>query len=169
MRGSRGRGAGLGKGSQRRVWWTSTAAIAATLAIAACTEAVPPDLTTYTQMSHRFGVCMRPPEGAGYRLMSHGIDSDDGELVLAGAMIETQVTYNAPFAGDLPAGDGKAVNFRYMGMQRGQGQDRLLLGFKRDADSSPTYVVFTAPDLSGVEVTLRDPDFVVACQGVPSY
>ncbi|GAB3100713.1 hypothetical protein GCM10027159_24630 [Lysobacter terrae] len=135
-------------------------------ALAACTEAVP-DLTTYVHMSHRFGVCMRPLEGASYRLISHGIDSDDGEFVLADARIETQVTYNQPFDAELPSGEGPA--FRYMGMQRLRGEDHLLLGYEAEPNGNETYVVFIAPDLSEAEPILRAQDFVVTCEGAMTY
>lgn len=134
--------------------------------LSGCSEAIP-DLTTYVHMSHRFGVCMRPPEGASYRLLSHGIDSDDGQFMLAGTMIETRVTYNQPFDAELPAGEGPA--FRYMGTQRRLGKDYLLLGYEAEPSGNPTYVVFIAPDLGDAEPILRAENFVVTCEGAMTY
>lgn len=116
-------------------------------------------------MSDRFDLCVRLPKQARYQILTRGMDFDVGHLVIGGTLIEVYIGQQPSFSGNVwPRSSEVTKDFFFIGKEREEESEKILLGHKRYARRGPLFVMFKGSDLSSVEPILREKGFVADCR-----
>jgi hypothetical protein len=116
-------------------------------------------------LSERYNVCAKLPSGSTYRDHNQWIDFDTGILEVGGVAIDVEIGGHPRFSQRVKRTGEEAIEgFRFLGKERSDDRDKILLGYERRDGRGPMFVMFSAPDLQAVERTLTRKNLVVDCK-----
>lgn len=139
----------------------SKAVIAATMLLASGCRAD----RDATRLSEEYGVCASLPLGASFHDNKHGPDFDLGILEMDGVIIEVMIGGHPRFSHRVIKKGVEATDgFRFLGKERSDDRDKILLGYQRGDKEGPIFVMFSAQDLHAAESVLTRKNFVVECK-----
>lgn len=116
-------------------------------------------------LSDRYNVCADLSPGSTYRDHKQWIDFDTGTLDIDGVAVDVEIGGHPRFSQKVKRSGADAVDgFRYLGKERSDDRDKILLGHDRHDGRGPMFVMFSAHDLRAVEHALIRRNIVVDCK-----
>ena len=118
-----------------------------------------------TALSEKFGVCANLPSGVSYRGPTHGPDFDLGTMQSSSVTIDVLIGGHPRISiGVIRKGLNARDGFQFLGRERSDGLDKILLGYQRGENQGPMFVMFSAPHLQEAAEMLTTKNFIVDCR-----
>lgn len=116
------------------------------------------------QLSERYGVCASLPAGASFNSRAPGPDYDLGTLKIKGITVEVVIGGQPRFSHSvIKKGMEATGGFRFLGAERSDGEDKILLGYERGDKEGPIFVMFSSTELDEADDVLTRSNLVVSC------
>ena len=107
----------------------------------------------------------RLPLGANFHGNKHDPDFDFGILEMDGVTMGVMIGGHPRFSHRvIRSGVEEMDGFRFLGKERSDDQDKILLSYQRGNKGGPIFLMFSAPDLNTVEIALTENNFSVECK-----
>lgn len=116
------------------------------------------------RISDHHNVCANLSSGSRLHEVTQGPDFDVATLDIDGTTVEVYVGGHPRFSHRvMKRGEGTVDGFVFLGKEKSDDQEKILLGHDRQEGRGPIFVMFAGVDLQSVEQVLIKQNFIVNC------